>query len=138
MGLFILRWEDVNMRILLSGFVKLAYIFLIICSKLQEKIDERETPTVEFIQKNREKTLVYWNEVPADRDGWLYLPFMVNYSKRFQPPCKDGGYLFKKKIQNGKLIVKKFEKVVGEIALDKGKVVYHGDPEIRNIVKVKI
>lgn len=55
---------------------------------------------VEFTQVPREGVVVTYSDgTPVDREGWLYMPWMARYSKRFQPNRKNGGYLYVKPLQ---------------------------------------
>lgn len=51
--------------------------------------------------------------IPADRDGWVYLPFLAEYSLEFQPPQENDTKIYVYPVKNNdelKIVDKKMEK----------------------------
>jgi hypothetical protein len=62
--------------------------------------------------------------IPADRDGWVYLPFLTKYSMEFQPPQEGDAKVYVNTFQYGdvlKIINNKGE-VVKKVKIDKDNV----------------
>lgn len=102
----------------------------------QRMLFRNETVVVEFVQTK--DTLVYKDGRPADRDCWLYLPFMCKYSKRFQPPSKNGGYVYRRLLAEveGVLEIKTNQNTVQIVNLTKDKKIRSAD-SIRILQKAK-
>jgi len=67
-------------------------------SELQART-QREQANVVF--KQTRDTLVYENGIPADRKGWLYLPFLETVSHLFQPVFEGNGKIYRKLLLPG-------------------------------------
>ena len=67
-------------------------------SELQART-QRAPANVVF--KQTRDTLVYENGIPADRKGWLYLPFLETVSHLFQPVFEGNGKIYRKLLLPG-------------------------------------
>ena len=61
--------------------------------RLLQFLHNRKGFNVEFVQDmcGDNTTLIFKNGIPADRDCWLYLPYLRNVSLMFQPPVASTG-----------------------------------------------
>lgn len=57
---------------------------------------------VEYVQSRN--VLVMKDGRPADRDAWLYLPFLRKHSFSFQPPQTPEGRLYRDFLQKGETL----------------------------------
>ena len=58
---------------------------------LRELKARHEKALINVIFKQCKGTLVMENGIPADREGWLYLPFLQEVSSFFQPQLETDG-----------------------------------------------
>jgi len=58
---------------------------------LRELKERHEKAVINVIFKQCKGTLVMENGIPADRKGWLYLPFLSGVSGFFQPKIEADG-----------------------------------------------
>jgi len=63
-------------------------------SELQKRSN---ATSANVVFKQTKDTLVYDDQrIPADRKGWLYLPFLEKWSLRFQPVLQSNGKVYRK------------------------------------------
>jgi hypothetical protein len=89
-------------KLLIAIIVRIVYLALKTCQVLYERNQKKKkTEVIEFIQKPKNGLLVvYPDGTPVDRDGWLYLPWMSKYSRKFQPQSRMGeGYIYRKTVE---------------------------------------
>lgn len=69
-----------------------------VLTELQRRYNTK-TPNIVFRQSKR--AVVKKDGIPADRKGWLYLPFFAKLSKVFQPKEDEVGKLYSLPVPHG-------------------------------------
>lgn len=87
-------------------FAEIVYLAAYILLRLAANLYKDRGCNIRFAQSKG--ILVLYNGRPADRAGWVYLPFLKRYSARFQPPHSGGKNLYEMRLKDGdKIEVKK-------------------------------
>ncbi len=66
-------------------------------SELQKRSTAVSAASANVVFKQAKDALVYdEQQIPADRKGWLYLPFLEKWSLKFQPIFQTDGKIYRK------------------------------------------
>ncbi len=106
------------------------------CLMELKKRTEKEPANVTFMQTK--EVIVRKKGIPADRKGWLYLPFISHLSGHFQPIMEAGGKIYRSFFQQGEILEIGGGNVSKQVVVKKGssKIVEIGDSYIRGPVEI--